>query len=50
MPLMSKAQQKWMFANKPEMAKEWAAKTPNMKSLPNRVHKKKARKGRKAKR
>ena len=41
MPLKSKAQQKWMFANKPEMAKEWADETPNIKSLPNKVKKKK---------
>ena len=37
MPLVSKAQQKWMFANKPAMAKEWAAETPDIKHLPERV-------------
>lgn len=26
-----------MFANKPEMAKQWAAETPDMKSLPKKV-------------
>ncbi|MEK6885068.1 MAG: hypothetical protein AABY22_35885 [Nanoarchaeota archaeon] len=39
MSFESKAQQKWMFSNKPEMAQEWAKKTPNMKSLPDRVKK-----------
>ena len=48
MPLKSKAQQKWMFANKPEMAKEWADKTPNIKSLPNKVKKKTKSKSKKA--
>lgn len=35
MPFKSKAQARWMFANKPKMAKEWAEHTPSMKSLPN---------------
>lgn len=39
MPFKSKAQQKWMFANKPEMAKEWASKTSSIKRLPARVKK-----------
>lgn len=30
-----------MYANKPAMAKEWASKTPNVKTLPLRVKKKK---------
>lgn len=34
MPFTSKAQSKWMFANKPEMAKEWASKTPSIEALP----------------
>lgn len=34
MPFKSKAQQKWMFANHPAMAKRWAAETPNIKDLP----------------
>lgn len=34
MPFESKAQAKWMFANKPNMAKEWASKTPSIKALP----------------
>lgn len=36
---LSKAQQKFMFANKPEMAKEFASKTHDMKSLPEHVRK-----------
>ena len=38
MPFQSKAQKGWMFANHPEMAKRWAAETPDMKHLP--AHKK----------
>lgn len=34
MPFSSKSQAKEMFANQPEVAKEFAAHTPNMKSLP----------------
>src|SRR5450631_4455905 len=37
MPFKSKAQQGFMFSEHPEMAKEWAAKTPNMKDLPEHV-------------
>lgn len=37
MPFKSQAQKKWMYANKPGMAKEWASKTPDMKELPKRV-------------
>ena len=37
MPFKSKAQAKWMFANKPEMAKEWASKTKSIKALPSRL-------------
>ena len=39
MPFTSKSQQKWMFANKPKMAKRWAKHTPNIKSLPERTAK-----------
>jgi hypothetical protein len=35
MPFESKAQARWMFAKHPKMAKEWAAHTPNMKTLPD---------------
>lgn len=37
MPIKSKAQQGWLFANKPKMAKEWAAETPSIKTLPEKV-------------
>jgi len=35
MPFKSKAQARWMFAEHPKMAKEWAAHTKNFKDLPN---------------
>ena len=38
MPFRSKAQQKFLFSQHPEIAKEFAAKTPNFKKLPERVH------------
>ena len=41
MPFKSKAQAKWMFKNKPKMAKEWASKTKSIKSLPKKKKKKK---------
>lgn len=37
MPFVSKMQARWMFANHPKMAKEFASKTSNIKSLPERV-------------
>jgi YopX protein len=40
MPFKSKAQQKYLFAKKPQMAKEWADETPNIKKLPTKVNKK----------
>lgn len=39
MPFKSEAQKKWMYANKPKMAKEWAAHTPKGKKLPKKVKK-----------
>ena len=42
MPFKSKAQQRWMFANKPEMAKEWASETRNLKRLPEKASSSKA--------
>lgn len=36
MPFKSKQQAKWMFANKPEMAKKWAKETPDISKLPKR--------------
>lgn len=41
MPFKSKAQAKYMFANHPKIAKEFAKKTPSIKSLPTKVSKKK---------
>jgi hypothetical protein len=37
MPMVSKAQNRWMWATHPKMAKEWADKTPNIKALPEHV-------------
>ena len=42
MPFKSEAQRKFMFKNKPAMAKEWEAATPAGAKLPERVGKKKA--------
>ena len=39
MPFLSTAQQKFMFANHPEIAKRWAKETPDMKNLPEHVKK-----------
>ena len=38
MPFESEAQRRWMYANHPEMAKEWESHTPKGKKLPKRVH------------
>ena len=43
-PFKSKAQAKYMFKNKPKMAREWASKTKNIKRLPSRIKKKKGKK------
>lgn len=37
MPFKSKAQQRYMFAKHPEIAKEFAQATPNIKKLPEHV-------------
>lgn len=42
MPFKSKAQQRWMFANEPEMAKRWAKHTKNIKNLPEKKSEKSA--------
>lgn len=44
MPFSSKAQQRWMFANHPKMAKEWASHT-DFSKLPERKKKKKLQLG-----
>jgi hypothetical protein len=46
MPFKSKAQQGFMFAKNPRIAKEMASKTKSMKSLPARAKKKAKGKGR----
>lgn len=38
MPFRSVKQQKWMFKNKPKMAKRWAKETKDFKSLPEKIH------------
>lgn len=37
MPFKSQAQQKWMFANHPTMARHWAHETPSIDALPKRA-------------
>ncbi len=41
MPFKSKTQARYLFSQKPEIAKEFATKTPSIKALPNKVKKKK---------
>ena len=41
MPFVSQAQRKWMYANKPKMAKRWEKHTPKGKKLPKKKKKKK---------
>ena len=41
MPFKSTAQRKWMYSNKPEMAKRWEKETPKGKPLPKKAPKKK---------
>jgi hypothetical protein len=43
MPFKSSAQKKWMYANKPEMAKRWEKETPKGKKLPKKVKKSKGK-------
>lgn len=40
MPFKSKAQRKWMYSQKPKMAKEWEKKTPKNIALPKKKKKK----------
>lgn len=37
MPFKSKAQAGYLFANQPQVAQEFASKTPNMGALPKRA-------------
>jgi len=48
MPFKSKAQQRWMYANKPDMAKKWSDHTSDHKSLPEKSKKKKKEQEKKA--
>lgn len=43
MPFKSKSQRKWMYSNKPEMAKEFESKTPKGKKLPRKVKQKRGK-------
>lgn len=36
MPFKSESQRRWMWANHPEMAREWEEKTPKDKKLPEK--------------
>jgi len=45
MPFKSKAQAKFMFANHPKLAKEFAAHTKSIKALPTKVSSKEKFKG-----
>jgi len=49
MPMKSKKQRAWMWANKPEMAKEFEKHTPKGKKLPKYAPKKKKKKSKKSK-
>lgn len=40
MPMQSKAQRRWMWANKPEMARKWEEHTPKGAKLPEKKVKK----------
>lgn len=40
-PFRSKSQQRYLYAKKPKIAKEFASKTKNYKSLPEKTKKKK---------
>lgn len=40
MPFKSVKQRKWVYANKPAMAKEWEEHTPKGKKLPTKVKRK----------
>jgi len=44
MPFKSDAQRRYLYANEPSVAKEFASKTPKGKKLPEHVKKKKKRK------
>ena len=39
MPFKSKAQERFLFSQHPDIAKRWAAETPSIKALPKKVGK-----------
>jgi hypothetical protein len=41
MPFKSKAQEKWMWAKHPQMARQWENHTPDREALPVKVKDKK---------
>ena len=43
MPFKSEAQRKWMYANHPDMAKEWESHTPKGEKLPKRKKRRRKR-------
>lgn len=42
MPFISQAQRRYLFSQKPEIAKEFASKTPKNADLPEKVSKKRS--------
>jgi hypothetical protein len=47
MPFKSEAQKGWMYANHPQMAKQWQEHTPTGKKLPAKLKKAQKSKGKK---
>lgn len=43
MPFKSQAQRRWMYANKPQMAKKWERHTSKRRKLPTRKRKRRSR-------
>jgi hypothetical protein len=43
MPFKSKAQARFMFSQKPKLAKEFASKTKSIKSLPEKIKERKVK-------
>lgn len=42
MPFKSESQRRYLYANNPKVAKEFASKTPKGKKLPERISKKRS--------
>jgi hypothetical protein len=45
MPFKSQQQRKWMYANDPQMARQWQEHTPEDKKLPVKLNKSQKLKG-----